>query len=132
YTYLNLVRLYNKAAYFEDNMVTIPANHSQNILGKAEIIDKLIAQLEEYFESPFTTTKYPELRLGNFPNNKAILGELYLEVGRYADAATYLKLACESYQNGTAMLKVDKSYKDAAWGSIFLNAASSSIEFLPV
>jgi hypothetical protein len=132
YTYLNLVRLYNKAAYFEDNMVTIPANHSQNILGKSEIIDKLIAQLEEYFKSPFTTTKYPEYRFGNFPNNKAILGELYLEVGRYADAATYLKLACESYQNGPALLKVDKSYRDAAWGSIFLNAESQSIENIAV
>ncbi len=132
YTYLNLVRMFNKAAYFEDNMVSIPANHTQNILGKAEIIDKLIAQLEEYFESPFTTTKYPEVRLGNFPNNKAILGELYLEVGRYADAANYLKLACESYGNGTALLKVDKSYKDAAWGSIFLNAESQDIENIAV
>lgn len=132
YTYLNLVRMFNKAAYFEDNMVSIPANHTQNILGKNEIIDKLIAQLEEYFESPFTTTKYPEIRLGNFPNNKAILGELYLEVGRYADAAEYLKLACESYQNGPALLKVDKSYKDAAWGSIFLNAESQSIENIAV
>ncbi len=131
YTYLTLVRLYNKAAYFEDNLASLPANHTQNILGKAEIIDKLIAQLEKYFESPFTTTKYPEYRLG-FPNNKAILGELYLEVGRYADAANYLKLACESYQNGPALLKVDKSYKDAAWGAIFLNAESQSIENIAV
>jgi tetratricopeptide (TPR) repeat protein len=132
YTYLTLVRLYNKAAYFEDNLVSIPANHNQTILGKSEIIAKLIAQLEEYFKSPFTTTKYPEYRLGNLPNNKAILGELYLEVGRYADAANYLKLACESYQNGPALLKVDKSYKDAAWGSIFLNSESQSIENIAV
>ncbi|GAB1453741.1 hypothetical protein MASR2M47_37970 [Draconibacterium sp.] len=132
YTYLTLVRLYNKAAYFEDNLTTLPANHSQTVLSKEQIIEKLIAQLEEYFESPFTTTKYPELRLAHYPNNKELLGELYLETGRYSDAANYLKLACESYGNATALLKVDKSYKDAAWGSIFLNSESQDIENISV
>jgi hypothetical protein len=127
-----LVRLYNKAAYFEDNMVSLPANLSQNILSKEAIIEKLIEQLETYFESEYTTTKYPELRIAHYPNNKAVLGELYLESGRYADAATYLKLACESYGNNTAMLKVDRSYRDAGWGAIFLNSESQSIENIMV
>ena len=61
-------------------------------------------------------------------NNKALLGELYLEVGRYADAVKYLKLACESYGNQTAMLKVDRTYQNAAWSSIFLNSESNEIE----
>ena len=132
YTYLTLVKLYNKAAYFEDNLVTLPDNLARNILSKEEIIDKLIGQLETYFESENTTTKYPELRLSYYPNNKAVLGELYLEVGRYADAANYLKLACESYGNATALLKVDRSYRDAAWGSIFLNSESQGIENISV
>lgn len=131
-TYLTLVRLYNKAAYFEDNLVTLPNNLSQNVLGKDELINKLIGQLEKYFESEFTTTKYPEIYISGYPNNKALLGELYLEVGRYSDAANYLKLACESYGNGTALLKVDKTYKDAGWGAIFLNSASQNIENISV
>jgi hypothetical protein len=34
-------------------------------------------------------------------NTKAVLGELYLEKNDYANAAKYLKLACESYGNET-------------------------------
>jgi len=132
YAYLYLVRLYNKADYFEDNLVAIPAPNSRNILTKQAVIEKLIAQLEKYFESPFTSTKYPEIKLAHYPNNKELLGELYLEVGRYSDAATYLKLACESYGNNASVLKVDKSYKDNAWGAIFLNAESQGVENISV
>ncbi len=132
WTYLTLVRLYNKAAYFEDNLTSVPDNLSQNVLGKDEIIEKLIGQLETYFKSEYASAKYEELRIPHYVNNKALLGELYLEVGRYADAVTYLKLACESYNNQPAMLKVDKSYQNAAWGAIFLNAESNSIENISV
>ncbi len=132
YAYLTLVRLYNKAAYFEDNLTSLPDNLSQNVLGKQEIINKLIGQLEEYFKSEYTTSKYTELRIPHYPNNKALLGELYLEAGRYSDAATYLKLACESYGNQPTMLKVDKSYGNAAWGSIFLNSESQNLENIAV
>lgn len=132
WTYLTLVRLYNKAAYFEGNLTSLPDNLSQNVLGKDEIIEKLISQLETYFKSEYTSSKYEELRIPHYVNNKALLGELYLEVGRYADAVTYLKLACESYENQPAMLKVDKSYQNAAWGAIFLNAESNTIENISV
>lgn len=131
-TYLTLVRLYNKAAYFQDNLVTLPPYLSQNVMGKDDLINKLIGQLELYFESEFTSTKYPEISISGYPNNKALLGELYLEVGRYSDAAQYLKLACESYGNGTASLKVDRTYRDAGWKSIFLNSESQRIENITV
>jgi len=132
WTYLTLARLYNKVAYIDDNLTSLPANLSQTILTKDAILDTLINQLETYFESPYTTDKYAELRLSHYVNNKALLGEIYLEVGRYADAAKYLKLACESYGNQQAMLKVDKSYQNAAWGAIFLNAESNGIENISV
>ncbi len=128
YAYLTLTRLYNKAAYIDNNMTSIPSNLSQKILSKQVILDTLINQLEKYFTSEFTTTKYPEFRIPHYPNNKAILGELYLEKNDYANAIKYLKLAGESYANQTSMLKVDRSYKDAAWGSIFMNAESQTIE----
>lgn len=132
WTYLTLVRLYNKAAYFEDNLTSLPGSLTQNVLGKDEIINKLISQLETVLKSEYASSKYEELRIPHYVNNKALLGELYLEVGRYADAATYLKLACESYNNQPAMLKVDKSYQNAAWGAIFLNAESNNIENISV
>ena len=132
WTYLTLARLYNQVAYIDDNLTSLPANLSQTVLTKDAILDTLINQLENYFKSEFTTTKYAELRLDNYVNNKALLGELYLEVGRYADAARYLKLACESYGNQPAMLKVDRSYQNAAWGAIFLNAESNLIENISV
>jgi tetratricopeptide (TPR) repeat protein len=132
WTYLTLARLYNKVAYIDGNLTSLPANLSQTVLTKDAILDTLINQLETYFKSEFTTTKYQELRIPHYVNNKALLGELYLEVGRYADAANYLKLACESYGNQQALLKVDKSYQNAAWGAIFLNAESNGIENISV
>jgi len=132
WTYLTLARLYNQVAYIDDNLTSLPENLSQTVLTKDAILDTLINQLETYFKSEYTTTKYQELRFPHYVNNKALLGELYLEVGRYADAAKYLKLACESYGNQTAMLKVDKSYQNAAWGAIFLNAESNGIENISV
>lgn len=132
WTYLTLARLYNKVAYIDDNLTSLPANLSQTVLTKDAILDTLINQLETYFKSEYTTSKFTELRLPHYVNNKALLGELYLEVGRYADAVKYLKLACESYGNQQAMLKVDKSYQNAAWGAIFLNAESNNIENISV
>jgi tetratricopeptide (TPR) repeat protein len=132
WTYLTLARLYNKVAYIDDNLTSLPANLSQTILTKDVILDTLINQLETYFKSEFTTTKYAELRLPHYVNNKALLGELYLEVGKYADAAKYLKLACESYGNQPALLKVNAAYQNAAWGAIFLNAESNTVENIAV
>jgi tetratricopeptide (TPR) repeat protein len=132
YTYLTLVRLYNKVSYFEGNYETLPEDLYQFVIGKEELLEKLIAQLEEYFESEYTTTKYPEIRLDHYPNNKALLGELYLEMGMYPEAAEWLKLACESYGNRREMLKVDRSYSNEGWGSIFLNSASQGIENIMV
>ena len=132
WTYLTLVRLYNQVVFIDDNLTSIPGNLTQNVLGREAILDTLINQLETYFKSEYTTTKYVEYRLEYYVNNKALLGELYLEVGRYAEAATYLKLACESYQNQAAMLKVDRTYQNAAWGAIFLNSESQYIENIMV
>lgn len=132
WTYLTLVRLYNKAVYIDDNLTSIPENLTQKVLSRDIILDTLINQLETYFKSEYTTLKYTELRIPHYVNNKALLGELYLEAGRYAEAATYLKLACESYQNQPAMLKVDRTYQNTAWSNIFLNAESNTIENISV
>ncbi len=132
WSYLTLARLYNKVVYIDGNMVTLPAPNSQKVLSKRVILDTLINQITPYILDNSKGTQYEELRIQRFMNTKALLGEIYLEAGDYANAAKYLKLACESYLNQPAMLKVDKTYKDAAWGAIFLNAESNTVENISV
>ncbi len=43
-----------------------------------------------------------------------------------------MKLACESLGNSAAHYKVDKTYKDAAWSSIFMNSESQAVETISV
>jgi starch-binding outer membrane protein, SusD/RagB family len=132
WTYLTLVRLYNQAAYFETNMVSIPENLSQLILSKEVIINLLIEQLLPYIHDNSSGPQMLELRIPHYMNTKALLGELYLEAGNYANAVKYLKLACESYLDQPAMLKVDRTYRDAAWSTIFFNAESNTLENISV
>ncbi len=132
WSYLTLARLYNKVVYIDGNMVTLPAPNSQKVISKKVILDTLINQIKPYILDNTTGTQYEELRISRFMNTKALLGEIYLEAGDYANAAKYLKLACESYLNQPAMLKVDKTYKDAAWSAIFLNAESNTVENIAV
>jgi tetratricopeptide (TPR) repeat protein len=132
WAYLTLVRLYNRASYIGDNMTSLPENLEQNVLSKEDMIDTLINQVIPYIFDATVGTERVELKLGYYVNSKAILGELYLEKGEYALAAEYLKLACESYLNSTARFKVDKSYQNEGWVSIFLNAESNFIENISV
>lgn len=131
WTYLTLVRMYNQASYFESNLTVLPSNLNQNVMGKQQLIEKLIEDVTPYIHST-EGTQYEELRIKHYMNTKALLGELYLENGNYAEAAQYLKLACESYLNQPAMLKVDRSYRDEAWETIFLNAESQQVENISV
>lgn len=132
WTYLTLARLYGKVAYIPDNMTVLPSSLNQKILTREVIIDTLINQLIPYIQDNSTGTQYEELRFDHYVNNKSLLGELYLEKKDYIHAADYLKLACESYLNDYALLKVDRTYQNAAWSTIFLNAESASIENLCV
>jgi tetratricopeptide (TPR) repeat protein len=125
WTYLTLVRLYGKAAYIDGNLTSLPSNLTQNVLSKEVIIDTLINQLIPYIH---TNLQEAEFRVSYYVNNKALLGELYLEINDYANAIVYLKMACESYGNLSSLLKVDKTYKDAAWSTIFLNSETADLE----
>jgi len=129
WSYLTLARLYGKVAYIDDNMTALPENLAQNVMSKEVIIDTLINQLIPYIH---TNLQLAEYRISYYVNIKALLGELYLEVNDYANAVYYLKLACESYQNRPSLLKVDKTYRDAAWKTIFLNAETADQENLGV
>ena len=132
WAYLNIVRLYNEVAYIPDNLATLPENLEQTKMGKDEILDTLINQITPYIHDDSQGNEKAELKLAFFVNTKALLGEIYLEKNDYANAAIYLKLACESYGNGSSMLKVDGSYKDEAWTAIFQNAESAFLENISV
>lgn len=132
WAYLNIVRLYNEVAYIPDNMLTLPENLEQTIMSKGEILDTLVNQITPYIHDDSDGNEKVELKLPYFVNTKALLGEIYLEKNDYANAATYLKLACESYGDQGAMLKVDKSYKNEAWTAIFQNSESAFLENISV
>lgn len=128
WTYLQLVRLYGEAALINDNLPALPENLHQEILTKSVMIDTLINQLLPTIPTAEELTQYAEPWFGYFPNGKAVLGELYLEKGDYANAAKYLKLAAESYRNQNNVYKVDKNYTMDAWKTIFLDAANQQTE----
>ena len=132
WAYLSIVRLYNEVAYIPDNLLSLPENLEQNIMTKDVLLDTLINQITPYIHDNSQGNEKVELKLGFFVNTKALLGEIYLEKNDYANAATYLKLACESYGDGNSMLKVDNSYKDEAWTSIFQNSESAFLENISV
>ncbi len=132
WTYLTLVKLYNQAAYFETNMVSVPENLTQITMSKEVLIDLLIEELLPYVHDNSNGSETIEIRIGHYMNIKAILGELYLEQNNYSEAVKYLKLACESYLNQPALYKVDRTYRDAAWSTIFFNAESNTIENISV
>lgn len=129
WTYLTLARIYGKVAYIDDNLTTLPSDLTRNVMTKAVLIDTLINQITPYIH---TDLQLAEWRVENYMNTKALLGELYLEKNDYANAVTYLKMACESYGNSNTMLKVEAAYQNFGWSNIFLNAQTQYNENLSV
>lgn len=125
WTYLNIVRLYGKAALIEDNLQSLPGNMSQTVLSREEVIDRMLAELLPYIPSAAEQTQFVEYRFVNFPNIKAVVGELYLEKGDYANAVTFLKAAMESYANVPAVYKVASGTLDG-WRDMFLGGESGT------
>ncbi|MCB8995533.1 MAG: RagB/SusD family nutrient uptake outer membrane protein [Bacteroidales bacterium] len=132
WAYLTLLKINGEAAYFEDNMVSIPAPLAQNVMSRDALLDTLISQNLYYLELFNQGIEKVEIKLFQYPNTKAILGELYLEKNDYANAAAYLKLACESYGNVRTIYKVDRTFIDKSWKNIFVAAESNDGENLSV
>jgi len=131
WSYFTLARLYGEVLYLDNNMETLPEDFNQwkgQLMPKQDIIDTLINQVLPYIYDPTVGIEYEEYALEYYVNPKGLLGEMYLEKGDYANAVTYLKMACESYGNQTDVLKVEGTYEEEAWETIFLNAESNFIE----
>jgi hypothetical protein len=117
WAYLTLVRLYGEAAYIPDNVPTLPEDLLY--LDREVMIDTLINQLDTAISRAY------ELR-GETNYLYAIMGELLLEKGHYADAADALY---------TSMLGVDfpyvsNSYKEFNWINIFISSETQGGEVI--
>ncbi len=130
WSYFTLARLYGNVAMIDGNMSSIPGNSSQTRISKNELIPMLIEELLPYVEE--SSADLVEYSIEHYMNTKALLGQLYLEMNNYSEAARYLKLACESFLNDPSLYKVDRSYQNEAWGAIFLNAESNGLENISV
>jgi tetratricopeptide (TPR) repeat protein len=127
WTYLQLLKLYNKAAWIDDNMTSLPENLQQTMMTREVLIDTLINQTQKRIFDPLVDNRF-EFGLGNgYVNPKAVLGELYLErgdmgKGDYVNSVKYIKMALESYLNTNRVFKVDGSLAEVNWRSIFSSA----------
>jgi len=129
WTYLNLIKLYGKAALIEDNMVTLPKDLNQTILEKNAMIDLLIDSLLPYIPSTADLANKVELQVGGYMNTKAVLGELYLEKGDYVNAVKYLKLAMESFGNDPTFYKLSGDANEG-WRNIFTGGSFENISLV--
>jgi len=124
WAYLNLLKLYNKAAWIDDNMTSLPENLQQTMMTKEVLIDTLINQTQKLIFDPLVDNRI-EVRFSNhYVNPKGILGELYLEKGDYVNAVKYIKMALESYLNNKAIFKVNSDFAEIAWLKIFDSSES--------
>ncbi|MFC0878482.1 RagB/SusD family nutrient uptake outer membrane protein [Saccharicrinis sp. FJH2] len=132
--YLNITRLYGVAVIIDDNLTSLPEDlSSMTPMSKADVIDKLISQFNSdsvIYDQDTASVARDQAYFPGFPNYKAVLGELYLEKQDYENAIYYLKLGLESAPAiaGDEAYKVDASYDEDAWESIFLNAENAILE----
>jgi len=128
WSYFTLVKLYGEAAWIDGTYASLPEGRKQTFISKDAMIDTLINQLTPYVYDPTQGKEYVEGNFSPIMNTKGVLGELYLEKGDYANAAKYLKLACESYTNDPTVFKVDKAYTKEAWKNIFIGSEYQETE----
>jgi starch-binding outer membrane protein, SusD/RagB family len=129
WVYFTLAQLYGQVAYIEDNLTALPDNLTQTFISKEDLIDMLIEQVKPTIQQDVSII---EIGVDHYVNNKALLGELYLEKHDYTNAAFYLKLACESYGDNAVLYKVERTYQNNAWSDLFLDSESASIENIAV
>lgn len=118
WVYFTLSKLYGEVAWIEDNLEELPKTDPVYIQKNA-LLDTLINQLKPHIQ---TNSKILEVRIQKYPNNKALIGEMYLEQNNYDSAAYYLKLGIESHGNDKDNYKVTDEYEKRSWQSLFENS----------
>jgi hypothetical protein len=116
WAYFTLARINGEVGLVDGNLSHIDPSTPPEYISKAEIIDRLIAELLPFVD---------EEDIVRFPlDHYVLLGELYLEKGDYASAAKYLKFAIDGPAYSRVFL-VDIGFSQEAWQNIFLNSSGN-------
>ncbi|MBN1927451.1 MAG: RagB/SusD family nutrient uptake outer membrane protein [Prolixibacteraceae bacterium] len=126
--YLTLSRLYGEVLWIDRNLTTLEEAQGMKYMSKSVLIDTLINQLQPYIH---TDELLGELKIPYYVNNKAMLGELYLEKNDYQNAVLYLKMACENSES-TSLFKIDRTFYRESWMNIFISSANDATEVFSV
>lgn len=120
WVYFTISKIYGEAAWIEDNLTELPTSNPA-FIAKDALIDTLINQLKPFLH---TNADIEDVRLSIYPNNKALIGELYLEKNQYDSAAYYLKAAVENYDIEKGLYMVSNTYEKESWEYIFRASGS--------
>ncbi len=138
--YLAIIRNYGEVNYLEDNLEELPEQLEGNKLNKTELLTVLIDQFHNDSVIWEGGLSRKENVYTQFPNYKAVLGEMYLELGDYQNAVKYLKLGMESVPSNSIGLneisglsistvyKVTGDFGTNSWDNIFRNAENQYSE----
>ncbi|UCH14233.1 MAG: RagB/SusD family nutrient uptake outer membrane protein [Bacteroidales bacterium] len=124
WAYFNYVRLYGEAALIPDEMSSISGTSNLPMIDRVSMLDTLINHLTPYIHD--NESDIAEQYVFNSINNKALLGEIYLEIGNYEKAAELLKAAVESYGNASGLYKVDRAFNMEDYGNLFVNSFANT------
>jgi tetratricopeptide (TPR) repeat protein len=128
WAYFNYVRLYGEAVLIPDEMSSLTDASKLPVINRVDMMDTLINHLIPYIHD--NESDIAEQVIGNSINNKALLGEIYLERGDYEKAAELLKAAIESYGNELRVYKISSSYGMEDYASLFINSLTNSAEVM--
>lgn len=118
WAYLNLAKLNGEVGLVPEDVSSIDPSVPPTYLNKVQIIDKLIAELLPYYD--------PEDLLRFRVDHYVLLGELYLEKNDYANAAKYLKYACDGDAVARGYYMVNSDNEQEAWLTLFFNSSERS------
>ena len=124
WAYFTIARLYGEVAYIKDNLPQL-AGEDLVYVPRKDILDTLVNNLLPYLDIDYVD-------IGNLAMyNKALLGEIYLEKQDYNNAATYLEMAIEGFENIESIYKVMSSdYGKDGWQDIFINSEYNTTEVM--
>lgn len=161
WAYLQLVRTYGKVPFFTEPLTAISQINNNNYpeLGLDEIVARLTADLAQYAGTPVPTNGLTNQSIGdtNFGTTKnltasrcyipvdVILGDLYLEAGRYEEAAkSYANFFITTGKSSSSMIAlVSRDFERpsdmytivqaGAWEDFFsVNPSRDIITYIPM
>jgi len=127
WAYFTIARLYGEVAYQKDNLPEFAENKIVYISREA-ILDTLINNLLPYLNNDRLEAENNNLYLRVLPMyNKALIGEIYLEKQDYVNAALYLQMAIEGWDNYASIYKLSNTYSKKTWSNIFINYGADEV-----